>query len=247
MEPQATLAGDLLLLEFTHPEGIRDFVEKAVREGGFFVSLPVELRLFQQILVKLAADGVEVEIQAEVLQIIETGGGMFGTAMAFQNPNMKALKKICPAAGAHKERAARLSGEPEQPLSTKLREMNVTEKARLAMKASRQERQFLLRDRSPNVMTGLLSNPRIEDGEVLELARSRYASPGILQRIAKTRKWNGNYEIQLALVKNPKTPTPIILRLLPGLRKPDLGMLSKASAVRDNVRRAALRIYLKRK
>jgi hypothetical protein len=52
--------------------------------------------------------------------------------------------------------------------------------------------------------------------------------------------------VQRALVLSPKTPTPLVLKLLEGLRTPDLGALAKSGRVREPIRKAALRIYLKR-
>ncbi len=63
----------------------------------------------------------------------------------------------------------------------------------------------------------------------------------MLQRIAKDRRWSTNYEIRLALVKNPQTPTPLALRMLDTLRERDLRVLAKGSTVREAIRGAALR------
>ena len=93
---------------------------------------------------------------------------------------------------------------------------------------------------------GLLANPRIEHKDVLTLARSSAASSGVLQRIAKDRRWTANYEVRLALVKNPQTPTPLAVRMLDTLRERDLRVLAKGSTVREAIRAAALRLVIKR-
>ena len=90
----------------------------------------------------------------------------------------------------------------------------------------------------------LLTNPRIDEQEVRELVRSPYAASGVLQHVAKDRRWSNSYEIRLALVKSPKTPTPLAQRLLPTLRKPDLQALAKSPNVREAIKGAALRLYL---
>jgi hypothetical protein len=51
----------------------------------------------------------------------------------------------------------------------------------------------------------------------------------VLQRIAQDRRFSGNYEIQLALVKNPKTPSPIATRIIELLRTSDLRDLARPS------------------
>ncbi len=92
----------------------------------------------------------------------------------------------------------------------------------------------------------LLSNPRIEPKEVLQIAKNPQASSGVLQRIAQDRRFSGNHEIQLALVKNPKTPSPIATRMIEVLRTSDLRDLAKSQSLRENIRKAALRVYLRR-
>lgn len=129
-------------------------------------------------------------------------------------------------------------------VALEIRRLNVSEKMRLATRAGRLERQILLRDNSPQVLMGLLTNPRIDEQEVRDLVRSPHAASGVLQHVAKDRRWSTNYEIRLALVRNPKTPTPLAQRLLTTLRKPDLQTLAKSPNVREAIKGAALRLYL---
>ena len=68
----------------------------------------------------------------------------------------------------------------------------------------------------------------------------------MLQRIAKDRRWSASYEIRLALVRNPQTPTPLALKMLETLREPDLRALAKGSMVREAIKAAALRKVIKR-
>ena len=128
----------------------------------------------------------------------------------------------------------------------RIRSMNVSERIRLAAKASRTERQILLRDTSPQVLLSLLNNPRLDGEEVLQIVRSTHASGGVLQRIAEDRRWNQNAEVRASVVRNPKTPTPLAIRLLDTLRTPDLQVLARHSGARETLRRAALKIYLGR-
>ena len=131
-------------------------------------------------------------------------------------------------------------------LAHRIRQMNPNEKARLAARGGRQERRLLLRDHTFTVQMGLLNNPRTEIKEILEIAKNPQTTGGILKRLATDRKYTGNYEVQLALVKHPGTPTPLAIRLLELLRISDLRTLAKSQAIRENVRKAALRLYLQR-
>lgn len=67
-----------------------------------------------------------------------------------------------------------------------------------------------------------------------------------MDRVAGNRRWMSNSEIQLAIVKSPKTSPPLAIKLLETTRVQDLRMLAKSGNVREQVRRAALRVYLKR-
>ena len=69
----------------------------------------------------------------------------------------------------------------------------------------------------------------------------------ILQRIASDSRWNGNQEILALVARHPKTPSVFASRLLPSLRTSDLRMMAKmSSGLREIVRKAALREYMRR-
>lgn len=127
-----------------------------------------------------------------------------------------------------------------------LKKMNPTQKALLATKATRQQRQILLRDPNPQVLLSLLAHPRIEVKEVLQLVKNPQAPSGLLQRIAADKRFSGNYEIQVGLVRNPKTPTPVAIRLVDLLRPNDLREMAKSKAIREELRKVILRVHLRR-
>ncbi|MEM6455444.1 MAG: hypothetical protein AAF772_10150 [Acidobacteriota bacterium] len=151
---------------------------------------------------------------------------------------------------AARRKDARETGEAESrgELSPmfRIKKMNPNERFRLAMRASRTERQILIRDSAPQVLLGLLSHPQLEDQEVLDVAKSRYASAGVLQRIADNGKWMGNPEIRLTIVKNPKTAPQVALKFLPQLRTNELRPLARGDGAREALRKAALKLYLGR-
>ena len=128
----------------------------------------------------------------------------------------------------------------------RIKNMDPNERARLAMSAGRTERQLLRRDRAPQVLLNLLSNPRVEAEDVLAVVKSPSANAGLLDRVAKDRRWSQNAEIRVAIARNPKTPSPTVIKLLPSLRTEDLRQMAKVGALRENVRREALRVYMKR-
>ena len=127
----------------------------------------------------------------------------------------------------------------------RIKTMNPNERFRLALRGNRTERAILLRDTSPQVLLGLLSHPQLETKEVLEIVKSNFASGAIMERVAKNRQWLLHPDIPATIVKSPKTPAPVALKLIDILRKSDLQKLAKG-APRENVRKAALKLYEKR-
>ncbi len=239
-----------LTLTFGDLDGVRSFIAEARRQNGFLVTLERELKLFESYTVALAVGtDFDFRFEAQVIQVFPGAPGQHPTA--FQAgawpPSKEAELARKLAAGAE---AATAPADTSPTLGTsplfQIKDLNVSARMRLAARADRTERQILLRDSSPQVHLGLLANPRIEDAEVLELVRSTQSTTGVLERVAKNRKWMLNYEIQLALVRNPKTPPPVAIQLLELLRTRDLGDLAKSPAIRESVKKAALRLYLKR-
>ncbi len=248
-------AGTTLRLDFESTEALHTFAADWLGKEGCLVRLSEPLKLWTELTVQLRREGTSrVAVEAKVVQVFGGGAGGFATALQASEtgpldafaPGPPAIE--VPVADEPSREAAGSDGGEMQGSSPafRIREMNVSEKMRLAARATRGERQILLRDGSPQVLMGLLANPRVEDKEVLVLAKSPSASSGVLQRIAKDRRWSTNYEIRLALVKNPQTPTPLAQRMLETLRERDLRVLAKGSNVREAIRAAALRKIIKR-
>ncbi|MEE8523087.1 MAG: hypothetical protein V3T72_04080, partial [Thermoanaerobaculia bacterium] len=195
---------------------------------------------FQSFTVTANSRGFRFRFEAEVVQIFPAADG-YGSAF-----------QLCGWTAARaRELERKLKGGGEEDASVvspvfRIKKMDVNERFRLATTASRPERQILLRDGSPQVLLGLLVHPRIEDREIKAIVESPSATGAIMKRVAANRKWMANPEIQLAVVRSPKTPPPIAIQLMPTLRTSDLQVLAKGSASRENVRKAALRVYLQR-
>lgn len=263
-------AATKLRLDFPDPEALRSFAGDWLTKEGCLIRLSEPLKLWTELTVELLQEGAfRVAVEARVMQVFGGGSGGFATALQATETGPLAAFATGPggitAAGSPGLSGRPPVGDPEAAAAPsgagigtaggemlgaspafRIRKMNVAERIHLASRASRTERQILLRDGSPQVLMALLANPRIEDKEILTLAKSTSASGGLLQRIAKDRRWSTNYEVRLALVKNPQTPTPLAIQMLESLRENDLRALAKGSAVREVVRAAALRKVIKR-
>jgi hypothetical protein len=244
-------------LEFADADQVRSFFESARKETGFLLPLPESPRLYEVVSVRaLCGEAFELEVDARVIQSFERpgpDGARYQVAFQLEgwNPgrNAELMRKLSriPAEGAASRGAA--AGEGEVTGSSpmfRIKAMNPNERMRLALKAGRTERSILVRDTSARVLMGLLGNPRLDGEDVLHIVRSTHANAAILKRVAEDRRWTQNPEIRNAVVRNPKTPTPLALRLLETLRTPDLQVLAKAGQAKEALRRAAVRLYLKR-
>jgi hypothetical protein len=115
-------------------------------------------------------------------------------------------------------------------LFDRLKAMTVSEKMQLALSGARDERTALLRDNNKTVHIFVLKNPRIGLDEVQAAAKSPNLSPDALKMIAEHREWSGNPTVCTALVRNPKTPLPLALKLLDRVPASDLRVLAKGGA-----------------
>lgn len=237
-----------LSLEFEDLDAAHGFLRSASEQAAFLLHLDKPLRQFQRFeVVCKAPPRLTTTLNAEVVQVFPAANA---TACAFAlcdwTPEEQAaleqrLKQTSTAGRAETD-------DPSSDVSPvfRIQKMNVSERLRLATKATRTERQILLRDNSPQVLFNLLTHPRIADSEVRTIVASNFASASIMQRVVKNKRWMGNPSILLALVRSPKTPPPLAIKQLPALRTPDLQILAKANSTREVVRSAALRLYLQR-
>jgi len=85
----------------------------------------------------------------------------------------------------------------------------------------------------------VLRNPQIQLEEIIFIARMATASIEILTAIANRREWAERPEVALALVRNPKTPVPLAIKMLDHVGPAELRGLAKQQSVRDAIQRAA--------
>ena len=124
-------------------------------------------------------------------------------------------------------------------LSKRIMSMNVSEKIKLATKGNKEARGILMRDSNKLVSVAVIRSPRITDGEVLGMAQSKTCIDDVLRVIYGKREWLRKYAIKLALVKNPKVPQGVSMRLMTTLHEHDVKGLSKDKNVPGSVQMLA--------
>lgn len=120
--------------------------------------------------------------------------------------------------------------------------MTVKDRMKLGIKGDREARAILIRDANKIVATAVIHNPRITDHEVENIASMRTVAEEVLRIIALNRAWARSYSIILNLARNPRTPIPTAMSILPRIRTKDLQNLQQNRNVSEAIRRQAFRL-----
>lgn len=137
------------------------------------------------------------------------------------------------------EMAAEEATEEELRLAQKLLTMTVPDKVQLATLGSREARAILIRDPSKMVQEAVINSPKITENEIEKITNMRSISDDLIRQIAGNRDYTKNYAVVHNLVRNPKTPQPTALQLMPRLQNRDLTLIIKDKNIPDVVRRHA--------
>jgi hypothetical protein len=138
--------------------------------------------------------------------------------------------------------------EPEEVerkgTAQRLAGMTVSERVKVAMQGTREERSVLIRDPNRLVSSAVLSSPKLTESEVEAIARMANVSDEVLRIVGTTRQWVKNYNVISALTRNAKTPIAISLGLLNRLVERDVKMLASDRNVPEPIRVAARKLYV---
>ena len=229
------------IVEFESDDELRHEFEANLNAGGLFLSSmeqPAELSKIQ--LNMRLNEGGSFAASATVVRLFE---GAFAVSIDANPQEILSSLTARPEAPHLKEESA--SGK-QANVWDRVRAITYTEKIILAGKADRSERAVLIQDNDPQILYYLLKNPRITTEEVLRIARVTSISAAVADQIAKTAQWSSNQEIRSALVNNPRTPTPLALKLLGTLPEPEIRHIAKSTGMSQALKQAALRILVSR-
>lgn len=120
--------------------------------------------------------------------------------------------------------------------------MNARDRMKLAMKGDREARSILIRDSNKVVCSAVVKNPRITEQEIENISAMRTVSDEVLRLISMNRTWARSYPIIHNLARNPRTPIPTAMNILPRIRTKDLTNLTQNRNVSETVRRQAYRL-----
>lgn len=247
-----------LVAEFTSAEDFLGVHQREILKGGLLVrsaSLPAGASLGACVVVVSVAGQAPVEVQAQLAAVIPG----VGVAVMFPSPpgaltalaeRLRAAPEPAPSE-AEGESEAEPGPDGEEPpapahnplMSARLAAMSVTEKMQLALSGDREARAYLLRDTNKVLHVYVLRNPRLGLDEVISAAKMPSLSPEALKVIAEHREWGVNTTVCTALARNPRTPVPLVLKLLPRVPMQELRVIAKGQG-RAPIVQAARKLVL---
>ena len=241
-------------LFFATQEAMESFFKESLNHQAFMLRMDSEPELFTPFAFTARVEGgMDLAFHATPVQTFR-GEAFFEAAFQFTDWSEALDQQLESVLGQspkddHSDIATTGPADAGENMGTspifRIRELEAPQRIQLALKADRGERVILSRDTMAPVLLNLLSNPQLDSENVLAIAKSPYASPDILQRIASDRRWLANADIRIALVRNPKTPTPIAQRLLETLPLNELRTLAKVGNSKEDLRRLALALVMK--
>ena len=111
----------------------------------------------------------------------------------------------------------------------RLKLLNVSQKMALALAADRETRFALLRDTNKVLHLYVLKNPRIGLDEVQHACKMTTLSPDALRFIAEHHEWGMNPTICTGLVRNPRMPLPLAIKLLDRVPMSEIRVIAKGT------------------
>jgi len=132
-----------------------------------------------------------------------------------------------------------------QSVLQRISSLNVAEKVRLALRGTKEERAILIRDSNRLVAAAVVNSPKITLSEIESIASMRSVDEEVLRLIGTGRDWVQSITVATNLVKNPKTPLAMALKLLPRLSRQQIQHLSRDKNVAEALQRTANRMVQK--
>jgi hypothetical protein len=120
------------------------------------------------------------------------------------------------------------------------RPLTLGERKSLARRPDRSMMDRLFTDPHPDVIRGLLKNPKVTEDDVVRLAARRPGRAEILAEVARSPKWVHRARVRLTLLLNPSTPLELAVPITGLLVRQELKLVAEATHVADAVRALCL-------
>ena len=125
----------------------------------------------------------------------------------------------------------------EEVILTRVPHLPVGEKLTLARRGPARVVGALLAEGHPQAIKLALGNAFLTEGQILKVLAKAGVPERVVATIAQHPKWSTQYNVRVALVRNPHTPAPCVLAFLPNLTLRDLKDVATLEGVPAHTRR----------
>jgi hypothetical protein len=133
--------------------------------------------------------------------------------------------------------SAELKRNAEDQLATRLPQLSLGQKITLARRGPARVAGLLLMEGHPLVLPVALDNRHLTAPQILKVLAREGVPESVAHAIAQHRKWSCDYNVRLALVRNPATTLTTVLSYLPELTVSDLRELAGPGIVLEPLRK----------
>jgi hypothetical protein len=130
-----------------------------------------------------------------------------------------------------------LKRNAEDQLATRLPQLPLGQKITLARRGPARVAGLLLAEGHPLVVPVALDNTHLTAAQILKALAREGVPESVVQAIAHHRQWSCDYNVRLALVRNPSTTLTTVLSFLPELTVSDLRELAAPGIVPERLRK----------
>lgn len=125
----------------------------------------------------------------------------------------------------------------EELIVTRVPHLPVGQKLTLARRGTSRVAGALLAEGHAQAIKLALANPFLTESQILKVLAKAGVPERVVAAIAQHPKWSVQYNVRVALIRNPHTPVPSVLAFLPNLTLRDLKELATLEGVTPHVRK----------
>ncbi len=125
----------------------------------------------------------------------------------------------------------------EELIVTRVPHLPVGQKLTLARRGTSRVAGALLAEGHAQAIKLALANPFLNESQILKALAKAGVPERVVAAIAQHPKWSVQYNVRVALIRNPHTPVPSVLAFLPNLTLRDLKELATLEGVAPHVRK----------
>jgi hypothetical protein len=133
--------------------------------------------------------------------------------------------------------SAELKRNAEDQLLSRLPQLPLGQKITLARRGPSRVAALLLAQGHPQVLAVAMDNTNLTAAQILKVLAQEGVPVAVIHAIAQHPKWSCDYNVRLALVRNPASTLTSILAYLPDLTASDLRLLAEPGIVPERLRK----------